>query len=317
MAFTPAARAPRRSVIDLPDQPDFGFTADDWSPSDLVRLQEIFGYTGDDVERVLAPMARRGEGFDKRLPQKGGSALRTRLGAAGTRRGDDRPIVTLPSPVLTERQFHTIEQLPALRATTLPLIFPVSAGPHGAELAIRAIVRAAVDAVAQGSSLIILSDRTVDASWAPVSALSATTAVHEHLIEHGLRSEASIVVDTGDVREADQLASLLARGASAVLPYLAYHAVAMMPDIRSDLGVERYRRGLEVELLAIARHLGLSPFSGILDGQHFAVGTISDIEGRHESPARSRKAAARALARHQAAFDGSNGPARLALAYVF
>src|SRR6187401_1115998 len=102
MAFTPASLAARRPVIDLPDRPDFGFTADDWSPSDLVRLQEIFGYTGDDVERVLAPMARRGEGFDKRLPERGGSALRTRLGAAGARPGDDRPIVTLPSPVLTE-----------------------------------------------------------------------------------------------------------------------------------------------------------------------------------------------------------------------
>ncbi len=312
MAFPPASRVTRRPIIDLPDRPDFGLTADDWSPSDLLRLQQIFGYTGDDVERVLTPMARHGELVDARGPGRAGTSLRTRLGAVGARTDDDRPIVTLPSPVLTERQFHTVEQLPGLRARTLPLIFPVSAGAHGAELAIRAIVRAAAEAVADGSSLVILSDRMVDASWAPVSALSATTAVHEHLIERGLRSEASLIVDSGDVREADQLAALLARGASAVLPYLAYHTVAMIPDVRSDLGVERYRRGLEGELLTLARQLGLSPFSGVLDGQHFAAGRITDIEGGHESVSRSRKAAARALARHHDAFDPSSAAMRYA-----
>ena len=51
---------------------------------------------------------------------------------------------------------------------------------------------------------------------------SATAAVHHALIAAGLRLRASLVVDTGDARDAHQVAALCAFGASAVCPSLGY-----------------------------------------------------------------------------------------------
>jgi glutamate synthase (NADPH/NADH) large chain len=70
-----------------------------------------------------------------------------------------------------------------------------------------------------------LSDRDVDASHAAIPSLLALAAVHNHMIREGLRSQVSLVVETGDAREVSHIALLFAYGASALHPYLALASV--------------------------------------------------------------------------------------------
>ena len=79
----------------------------------------------------------------------------------------------------------------------------------------------ATAAIDQGYTIIVLSDRGVNAEWAPIPSLLATAAVHHHLIREGTRTRCGLVVESGEPREVMHLCLLIGYGAGAVNPYLA------------------------------------------------------------------------------------------------
>ena len=72
-------------------------------------------------------------------------------------------------------------------------------------------------------------------------------AVHLGLIRSGLRLRASIVSDTGEVKNAHEAATLLGFGASAVCPYLALELARHfeISKVKHLLPDERERRFIE------------------------------------------------------------------------
>ena len=84
--------------------------------------------------------------------------------------------------------------------------------------------------VDEGYSLLVLSDRDVDARRAPIPALLATAAVHHHLVRVQKRHLTGLVVETAEAREVMHFATLIGYGASAVNPYLAIETIA---DLRA------------------------------------------------------------------------------------
>ncbi|MBX6753933.1 MAG: glutamate synthase subunit alpha, partial [Thermorudis peleae] len=110
-------------------------------------------------------------------------------------------LLHLPSPVLTERALHALValQTPELRAVVLPAVFPVADGPDGLMTALEQLLRDAEAAVDHGATILVLSDRGVDAEHAPIPMPLAVGGLHHHLIRVGKRMRASIVCDTGDV----------------------------------------------------------------------------------------------------------------------
>ena len=84
------------------------------------------------------------------------------------------------------------------------------------------ICRAAEESVDNGIGFIVLSDRGMDESRTPISALMACGAVHHHLVKSAKRSKAAIVVETGEAREVHHFCLLFGYGADAINPYLAY-----------------------------------------------------------------------------------------------
>src|SRR6185295_16901910 len=102
----------------------------------------------------------------------------------------------------------------------IDLTFSAAGGLEAFEQRLEAIADEACAAVARGSALLVLTDRDVGPDRAAVSAALATAAVHRVLVDRGLRMRASLVVDTGDARDAHQVAVLCAYGAAAVHPSL-------------------------------------------------------------------------------------------------
>jgi glutamate synthase (NADPH) large chain len=252
------------TLEDLPDPPR-------WHPTDfdsILQRQRAFGYTNEELQIILAPMAAQGQepvgsmGTDTPLaclsdkPQllfhyfkqlfaqvtnPAIDPIREELVMSltsfiGSQRNllDETPqhchTLKLKHPVLTN---HDLEKLRRLSwgdflATTLPTFFRVDGGGKELERALAGLCRRASLAINSGYSVLILSDRGIEKEYAAIPSLLALTAVHNHLVREKTRTRVGIIVESGEPREVMHFALLLGYGASAVNPYLAIETIEDM-----------------------------------------------------------------------------------------
>ena len=136
--------------------------------------------------------------------------------------------IRLGNPVLSMEDLERLRALDGAnghRSVTVPMLFSPEGGGSALSEALEGMFRQADAAVDSGATMIILSDRGVDAKQAPIPALLATSAVHHHLIRAGTRTLVGLVVESGEPREVHHMAVLLGYGASAICPYLAYESI--------------------------------------------------------------------------------------------
>ncbi len=143
----------------------------------------------------------------------------------------------------------------------------------------------AVEAVKNGTALLILSDLDIEKGLITIPSAMATGAVHHRLITEGLRPEANIIVETGAARDPHHFAVLFGYGATAVYPYLAYETIQDM--IRSkeldekvgiDAYIKNYRKGVNKGLYKILSKMGISTITSYRGSQLFeAVGLSKEI----------------------------------------
>jgi glutamate synthase (NADPH/NADH) large chain len=107
------------------------------------------------------------------------------------------------------------------RAYELDICYPVVWGAEGIEARLASLAAEAEDAVRSGFNILIVSDRHVARDSVAIPALLATSAIHQHLVDRGLRTSTGLVVETGSAREVHHFALLAGYGAEAVHPYLA------------------------------------------------------------------------------------------------
>ncbi len=145
---------------------------------------------------------------------------------------DETPLhchqLKLPHPILTNDDMDKLRNcdIDGFKAAELPIFFTKESGHNGFEKALTELCKQAEATVDQGYSLIMLSDRGVDETKVPLPALLAVSAVHQHLIRAGKRHLAGIIIETGEAREVMHFATLIGFGASAINPYLAFEIIA-------------------------------------------------------------------------------------------
>ena len=246
--------------------------------------------------------------------------------------------IRIPQPVLTEVDVAALRSMtePTLRAVTLDTVFDTSLGTAGLAVALEGLCEAAAREAGSGTrdascGILILSDRAVDETRAPIPAALAVSAVHHHLIREGLRGRVSIVAETGEAREVSHIALLISYGASAVHPYLALETVDSFsgPTLLNDNGsglpaaqpatagwsssvvVQHYVKAVGKGLLKIMSKMGISTLQSYCGAQLWeAVGLDSALIQKHFTGTPSRVGgigldliAAETLRRHAAAFD--------------
>src|SRR5262249_17158692 len=151
-------------------------------------------------------------------------------------------------------------------ATTLPTVFPADEGAKGLERALANLCRHASQAIQSGYTLIILSDRGLDANHAPIPSLLALTAVHNHLVREETRAQVALIIESGEPREVMHFALLIGYGASAVNPYLALETVG--PD-----GANNFIKAVNKGLLKTFSKMGISTLQSYRGAQVFeAIG---------------------------------------------
>jgi glutamate synthase domain-containing protein 2/glutamate synthase domain-containing protein 1/glutamate synthase domain-containing protein 3 len=226
--------------------------------------------------------------------------------------------VQLDQPILQDAELLALRSLdrPPFRAQTLPALFPAAEGTEGFGRAVQGLCESAEQLVADGVSIVVLSDRGVSRELAPLPSLLATSAVHQHLVRRGLRTRATLVVETGEAREVHHFALLAGYGAVAVNPYLALETVASLAENERLGGLsarearKNYLKAIGKGLLKVMSKMGISTLSSYHGAQIFeAVGLDRELVDLHFTGTASRlggaglvELATEALERHRQAF---------------
>jgi glutamate synthase (NADPH) large chain len=251
-------------LVDIEDLPDAPYLPPP-SHETVLRRQQTFGYTDEDLRILLAPMATGAEepvgsmGTDTSLAvlsdrprllydyftqvfaqvtnppldairEELVTSMESTIGPEGNLL-DPQPEscrqIKIKYPVIDNDQVAKLRHLnhPGFRSITIPMAFDPLDDGPGLEAAMEALKRRASEAVADGYNILILSDRSVDRYQAPIPSLLATAGVHHHLVREGTRTRCALVVESGDAREVHHCALLLGYGAGVVNPYLAFETL--------------------------------------------------------------------------------------------
>jgi glutamate synthase (NADPH/NADH) large chain len=165
----------------------------------------------------------------------------------------------------------------------LSICYPVAWGRDGIEARIASLCAEAEDAVRSGYTVLIVSDRKMDAENVAIPALLATSAIHQHLVRRGLRTSTGLVVETGSAREVHHFALLAGYGAEAVHPYLAMETLrelskGMPADMGPDKAVKNFVKAVGKGLNKVMSKMGISTYMSYCGAQIFeAIGLNSDL----------------------------------------
>jgi glutamate synthase (NADPH/NADH) large chain len=196
--------------------------------------------------------------------------------------------VILDFPVLSNDELAKIKHIdekPGVgKAYTVKGIYRVDDGAEGLAARIREIFDEVSQAIAEGATYLVISDRDSSYESAPIPSLLLTSAVHHHLIRSGLRNNVGLVVEAGDVREVHHVAALIGYGAAAVNPYLAMESVEQMVKSGEIVGItfekaaKNLIKGLGKGVLKIMSKMGISTVSSYSGAQTFeAIGLSQEF----------------------------------------
>ncbi len=195
-------------------------------------------------------------------------------------------------PVLSSADMEKLRKISDLTggrftSKVLDICYPAADGAAGMEAALKSLCDTAEKAVHEGVTILILSDRSVDARRMPIPALLATSCVHHHLVKTGLRTSSGLVVETGSAREVHHFALLAGYGAEAVHPWLAFETIENMTEmLPADLSPaeakKRFVKAVSKGLLKVMSKMGISTYQSYCGAQIFeAIGLNSAFIQRY------------------------------------
>ena len=291
---------------------------------DLFRQQQAFGYTQEDLVRMIVPMAKDGKdpvgamGADAPLailsekPQllynyfkqmfaqvtnppidsireEMVTSTRVMLGNSGNLTDPNKTgtyALSMRTPILTNQELASIKALACrrMKSVTLPILFDPSKGVDGMREALKELCEKAEESARTDQNVLILSDRGVDANHAPIPALLAVAAVHNHLIRKVLRTEIGLILESGEPREVHHFCTLIGYGVTAINPYLAFetvkdlHARKRLGDITLEKAEQNYIKAAVGGIMKVMSKMGISTVRSYHGAQIFeALGLNSDF----------------------------------------
>ena len=197
------------------------------------------------------------------------------------------------------QRLHHIDQHTQgkFKSYVLDITYPLDWGREGVEAKLASLCAEATDAIKSGKNILIVSDRAISATQVAVPALLALSAIHQHLVREGMRTQAGLVVETGSAREVHHFAVLAGYGAEAVHPYLVMETLATMHrelpgDLSVDKAIKNYIKAIGKGLSKIMSKMGISTYMSYCGASIFEAiginketvdkyftGTPSQVEG--------------------------------------
>ncbi len=203
----------------------------------------------------------------------------------------------LHDPILKNSDMEKLRQidLPGIKSMTLPILYDPYEGKAGLERALEVLFNAADRAIANGTTILILSDKGVDQTHAPIPALLASAGLHHHLIRSGTRTRVGLVLESGEPREVHHFCLLLGYGVQAINPYLAYECLndmiqeGALKDLTYADAVKGYNKAVYKGVVKVMAKMGISTIKSYCGAQIFeAVGLGHELIDKYFSWTPSR-----------------------------
>ena len=271
---------------------------------DLFMQQQVFGYTQEDLVRMIIPMAKDGKDpvgsmgadaplailsdkpqmlysyFKQLFAQVTNPAIdaireemvtstRVMLGNSGNLTDPNKVgtyAVSMRTPIMTNQELASIKQLDCrrMKSVTLSILFDPAKGAEGMKEALDRLCKDAEEAARTDQNVLILSDRGVDEHHAPIPALLAVAAVHNHLINTVLRTEMGLILESGEPREVHHFCTLLGYGVTAINPYVALatvrelQATNRLGDLTPEEAEANYIKASVSGIMKVMSKMGIS-----------------------------------------------------------
>ncbi len=363
----------KENKVRLQDLPEPGGSFHKYDPITFLKRQISFGYTSEDLRVILTQMCETGKealgsmGNDTPLAVLSKQAqhlssyfkqlfaqvtnppidsIRERLvmslashvgGSLNLLEESPEHCITLelPTPVLSNNELEKIRYIDHrhLQTKTIYTYFKADGQPGSLEKGLNRVCQYVTDAIEDGFTIIILSDRSFDSGHAQIPSLLATAAVHHDLIRKGLRGKVGLLVEAGDVWETHHFATLIGYGASGVNPYLMYQTIhdmkkrnVLSEDLTEEKAIYNYKKAVAGELLKIMSKMGISTLQSYHGAQIFeALGIHKEVIDQYFTGTVSRiggltldDIAHEALAKHLLAFpETANATPKLEVGGVY
>nr|WP_321506548.1 glutamate synthase large subunit [uncultured Celeribacter sp.] len=230
-----------------------------YAGEELKKRQIAAGYTIEELEQILAPMAEDGKEALASMGDDTPSAvlsntyrplshffrqnfsqvtnppidslreyrvmsLKTRFGNLKNVLDEDSSqteILVLESPFVGNAQFEALKDHFNAPMTTIDCTFPADGGPDALRKGLERIRAEAEDAVRSGGGHVILTDQGQNETRVAMPMILATSAVHSWLTRKGLRTFCSLGVRSAECIDPHYFAVLIGCGATIVNAYLA------------------------------------------------------------------------------------------------
>ena len=294
----------------------------------ILQRQKCFGYTQEDLKTILTPMANDAYeatgsmGNDASLAvlshksinlynyfhqlfaqvtnppidpirEESVMSLTAYIGSQGNlfqEVDENRNFIKLSSPILTNIQLEKLRGVSKFnfKAKTINILFD-STKQGSMQSALEEVKLKASDAVREGYQVIILSTRGISKTKAAIPSLLATSAVHHHLIDEGIRTNCGLVVESGEAREIHHFATLIGYGANAINPYLAFESIEDMrkrkmtrENISPQEAEQNYITAIGKGIYKIMSKMGISTIRSYTGAQIFeAVGLGDELVDKY------------------------------------
>jgi glutamate synthase domain-containing protein 2/glutamate synthase domain-containing protein 1/glutamate synthase domain-containing protein 3 len=282
------------------------------SSPDIIRTLKSFGYTREELKMIIKPMAEKGrepvgsmgndtphavlsqrpqllyDYFKQLFAQVTNppidpireEVVMSLEGYLGPRRNifEETPehchALELREPLLTNMQMEKIKTIrrKGFRAKEVSILF--KADEHEFSKSLERICREAEEAIEEGYTFVILSDRGTDEDHAALPALLAVGSLHHHLIKKALRTKVSLILESAEPREVQHFALLFGYGVDAINPYLAYEAIELLVAqgelvLDARTAIRNYRTAVNHGIEKILSKMGISTLRSYRGAQIF------------------------------------------------
>ena len=281
---------------------------------ELLKEQLTFGYSKEDLKYILKPMTQTGSEpigsmgndsalavFSKRnahisnyfrqlfaqvsnpaidpIREKAVMSLAVYLGQSNNLLEDNDPTsrkILLDQPVVKPALLQALKGLKDEHYRTAELLASYYPNQTNLKEAIKDLSKKAADLVRGGVNILVLNNRLQKGELS-IPSLLITGAVHHYLIDQGIRSRVSLVVEGGDVVETHHFATLIGYGASAICPYLAFETInSLSEEGQTEEAVDQYIKAIGYGLRKILSKMGISTLQSYESAQIFEILGLND-----------------------------------------
>jgi len=207
--------------------------------------------------------------------------------------------LSIQNPVISNEDLDKIRFIEHndFKASTISILYELSGRLNGLEEALEDMIKDINKALASGANIIILSDRGVSASMAPIPMLLATAHAHHALKRLKKRSKFGIIIESAEPREPHHFSLLFGYGASAINPYMIneiiiHQAAEGTIEVTAEVGIQNFNQAIAKGIVKVMNKIGISTLHSYRGAQifealglsqklidRFFVNTATRIEG--------------------------------------